>query len=237
MTRMLASVQDLEEALLVLEAGADLIDLKAPSAGALGALPLEDVQRIVAAVAGRRPVSATIGDLPMEPAMVLAAARAMAATGVDFVKVGFFPGGDWAATVAALSTLAASGSRLVAVLFGDQRPDLALLQSLADGGFAGAMLDTADKAAGSLTGFCDLPYLSGFVRHSRDLGMLTGLAGSLREPDVLPLLKLQPDYLGFRGALCRNGQRRSRLDPHSVESILRLVRPAAGVRRFGTVAG
>ena len=95
MTRMLASVANLEEALLVLQAGADLIDLKAPAAGALGALPPEAVRQIVTAVAGRRPVSATIGDLPMEPARVLEAAREMAATVVDFVKVGFFPGGDW----------------------------------------------------------------------------------------------------------------------------------------------
>ena len=59
MSGMLASVENLAEALLVLEAGADIIDLKSPSAGALGALPLTTVREIVQVLAGRRPVSAS----------------------------------------------------------------------------------------------------------------------------------------------------------------------------------
>ncbi|NJD06948.1 MAG: hypothetical protein FIA97_10690 [Methylococcaceae bacterium] len=227
MTMMLASVQNLDEALLVLESGVDLIDLKAPSAGALGALPTKEVRRIVSAVAGRRPVSATVGDLPMEPATVLEAGRAMAATGVDYVKVGFFPDGDWFGCIDACSGLATSGTRLVAVLFGDQSPDLAVLPTLASNGFAGVMLDTMDKSAGPLTACCGARFLREFVRLSRDLGLLTGLAGSLREADIDPLLELEPGYLGFRGGLCVNAQRSSALDPRRVESLLKRLRSSA----------
>ncbi|MEN8197292.1 MAG: (5-formylfuran-3-yl)methyl phosphate synthase [Pseudomonadota bacterium] len=91
MTGMLASVGTLEEAEQVLRAGADIIDLKAPAAGALGALATRDVEAIVQRISSQRPVSATIGDLPLIPATVADAVAAMAATGVDFIKIGFSP--------------------------------------------------------------------------------------------------------------------------------------------------
>ena len=47
MTGMLASVATLAEARLVEESGVDIIDLKNPAEGALGALPLAEVVRIV----------------------------------------------------------------------------------------------------------------------------------------------------------------------------------------------
>ena len=91
MTMMLASVRSLDEALIALEGGADLIDLKEPSRGALGALDHAAVRICVQAINGRRPVSATIGDLPsMDPQLMTDAVERMAATGVDFIKIGFF---------------------------------------------------------------------------------------------------------------------------------------------------
>jgi len=219
MTGMLASVENLAEALSVLAAGADIIDLKAPALGALGALPVERVRGIVAALAGRRPVSATVGDLPMEPGTVRQAVEAMAATGVDYVKIGFFPGGDWAATMAALAPVAAQGVRLVAVLFGDQSLKLSYVEALSQAGFRGVMLDTLDKRGGALTQVCTLENLRDFVAEAKAFGLLCGLAGSLREADVPLLLNLRPDYLGFRGALCRQHERTAALDLDAAQTI------------------
>ena len=106
MTGMLASVNSLIEARLVLQVGVDIIDLKQPDQGALGALALVDVKEIVAEVNSRCPVSATIGDLPLQAQAVYNATKAMAETGVDYVKIGFFPGGDWQTTLDKLSRLA-----------------------------------------------------------------------------------------------------------------------------------
>lgn len=219
MTALLASVANLNEALLVLEAGADIVDLKAPAQGALGALPIEDVRAIVAAIGGRKPVSATVGDLPMRPATVLQAVERMAAQGPDYVKIGFFPGGDWPGVVEALAAAAARETRLVAVLFGDRRPDLAIVPRLAEAGFAGVMLDTQDKTGGPLTRRCERSYLAEFVESASARGLLTGLAGSLRLADIPPLLELRPDYLGFRGALCRNRERIAELDLEAVQAV------------------
>jgi uncharacterized protein (UPF0264 family) len=223
MTGMLASVANLAEARLVAEAGVDIIDLKNPARGALGALPVEEVARIVQALGGRHPVSATVGDLPMEPGIVAPAVEAMAATGVDYVKIGFFPGGDWSGVIFGLQPLAAAGIRLVAVLFGDCAPDLARVSALAGAGFAGAMLDTADKRKGSLPAVCEPGFLHDFVAEVRGHGLLCGLAGSLRAGDVPLLRALEPDYLGFRGALC-GGDRIGNLDRDAVQNLLSLVK-------------
>ncbi len=88
MTAMLASVRTLDEALFALEGGADFIDLKEPSQGALDHAA---VRVCVHAIGGRRPVSATMGDIvSMDPREMIAAVERMAATGVDYIKIGFF---------------------------------------------------------------------------------------------------------------------------------------------------
>ncbi|MDR2219221.1 MAG: (5-formylfuran-3-yl)methyl phosphate synthase [Methylobacillus sp.] len=212
MNRLLVSVTDIEEALIALECGADIIDLKNPAAGALGALPPATLREIAGKVAGRKPVSATIGDLPMAPEQLVAAARATAQTGVDFVKIGFFGHAEHEACIAALQSLTADGIRLVAVLFADDDPDLNLVAHLARAGFYGVMLDTAAKNGQGLRHYLSDATLGAFVAKSRAQGLLTGLAGSLSMADLDALLPLRADYLGFRGALCAGARRTARLE-------------------------
>ena len=222
MTGMLASVATLAEAEIVFAQAVDIIDLKDPASGALGALPLSTMANIVRYVNGTSQVSATIGDLlDMDPQAVCERVRRTADTGVDFVKVGLFPAPTLAACVDALGREAQRGVRLVAVLLADLNPPLHLLDSLAAQGFTGAMLDTAGKHQGSLTSVMTLPALEQFVHHTRSVGLLSGLAGSLRLPDIAPLTALAPDYLGFRGALCQHGLRTRPLSPAAVSAVRR----------------
>lgn len=224
MTRMLASVTGPEEAEVALSGGADIIDLKDPARGALGAVDEAVVRATVARVAGRRPVSAVTGDLPMQPATLAEAASRMAEAGADFVKLGIFPGGDPEGCLRAVAPLAAR-VRLIAVLFADRAPDLSLLPLLAEAGFAGAMLDTAGKDGSRLLDHMDLSRLRRFVGACRHHGLLPGLAGALEAPDVPRLLVLDPAVLGFRGALCGEGGRTAPIDPGAVETIRALIPP------------
>lgn len=226
MTGVLASVRSVAEAALVLEAGADFIDLKEPSAGALGALPAETIRAVVAHVAGRRSVSATVGDLPMEPGRIAAAVSRTAALGVDIVKVGVFPGGDPEGCLAVLADAAGQGRRIVLVMFADLGPDFALVERARDLGLAGVMLDTAEKGGGGLRRHLGPDRLASFVDRARSAGLLTGLAGSLAVSDIPALLPLRPDYLGFRGALCRGGRSGS-LDQARVRAVCAAVRAEA----------
>ncbi len=243
MTAMLASVRSLDEALFALAAGADFIDLKEPSQGALGALDHAAVRVCVKAIGGRRPVSATIGDIvSMDPREMTAAVERMAVTGVDYIKIGFFAHPRSFDCARALAKLA-DRTQLVAVIFADEpwsldpspsgtrehlgrsrgagvRDDLiALTNALAEAGFAGAMLDTVHKTGKTLRDWRNASELRSFGQESRRLGLLTGLAGSLRREDIEPLLELEPDYLGFRGALCRGADRRQGLDAEAFSEI------------------
>jgi uncharacterized protein (UPF0264 family) len=218
MTGLLASVATLDEAALALELGADIVDLKDPAKGALGAWTTDRLQEAVRRFGDRGVLSATTGDLPMTPSMLVRAARETAATGVRYVKVGFFKGGDHPACAAALAPLAAGGLRLVAVMMADQQPEFALLPVLAQAGFAGAMLDTADKRAGGLMRHQSGATLVAFVAEARRMGLMSGLAGSLSLADIPALAAPDPDYLGFRGALCR-GDRTGSLDPASFRKV------------------
>ncbi|MFG1381660.1 (5-formylfuran-3-yl)methyl phosphate synthase [Xanthobacter versatilis] len=216
---LLASVADLAEMEVALGAGADIVDLKNPAEGALGAWAEAPLKAAVArwrAAGCVTGLSATVGDQPMDPAIILAAARRTASTGVPLVKIGFpLPlDGAGAALAPVLDALRplALGTRLIAVLFADQDPDLSTIAQFAEAGFHGVMLDTADKAAGGLLAHLPVPRLAGFVAEARAAGLLTGLAGSLKLQDIAPLATLKPHYLGFRGALCATG-RTSALDP------------------------
>ena len=219
MTGWLASITGVDEARQAVAAGASIIDCKNPRAGALGALPDEIVRAVVAAVAGRASVSATVGDFPsMDPAVVRDAVVAMARTGVDYVKVGLFPSPELDACLAALEPIARR-QPLVAVLFADRQPDFSLIPHLAALGFAGVMLDTAGKTGGGLLAHQSPDALADFVRQARRHGLLTGLAGSLKLADIDRLLPIEPDYLGFRGALCRDHARVAELDPAALAAV------------------
>jgi uncharacterized protein (UPF0264 family) len=218
MTGMLASVNSVAEALLVLNAQVDIIDLKQPELGALGALDTDLVKQIVSEIAGRCLVSATVGDLPMQPEIVFNAVKAMATTGVDYVKIGFFPEGDSLATVQKLAELTPQHA-LIAVLFADTQPDFTLIGALKQAGFTGVMLDTMDKHKGSLIQIMTQTDIAQFVNLAKTQSLLCGLAGSLRLDDIAALMPYQVDYLGFRGALCEQHQRTGQLNQLAIAQI------------------
>jgi uncharacterized protein (UPF0264 family) len=224
----LASVVSAAEAALVLRGGADIIDCKDPASGALGALDAKAIHAVVDTIRGRLPVSATIGDLPAEADAMVAAMSATAATGVDIVKIGFFGDCDPRPAIAALGREKPRGKELVAVLMADRDPDFSLLAEFAAHGFAGAMLDTADKSAGSLTAVLSRERLREFVRNAQAAGLSAGLAGSLRVSDIAGLARLAPDVLGFRGALCTSG-RTSALDSARLAAVRNVIESARSI--------
>lgn len=223
--RLLVSVRDPEEALQAAAGGIDLIDLKEPAAGALGALAPALARATMQALRGGgygQPVSATIGD--HEPGwshrQVRERIEALAAAGVDWVKVGIGPGLerplDW------LDMLAGLPAAVVPVFIVDAGLEPGLWRE-ACRRFPLLMLDTADKLGGSLLERLDPATLAEAVVLAQAQGAGCGLAGALRIEDVPALRRLGCDYAGFRSAVCE-GPREGRLAP---ERLARL-RAAAG---------
>jgi len=183
-TLMLASVTSLADIEAALAGGADVIDV----AGA-GPSP-QTVRDTVAAVAGRRPVSAAVG--PGAPDAV----AVMADAGAAWVRVEVDQPGP-------LPHLApfAHRVRLVAVLPTGHTPAFELLPRLAETGFTGVMLDTAWQRSGRLLDHVGMPALARFVADALAHGLTSGLAGALEPPDIPRLLVLHPGLLRFGRAL------------------------------------
>lgn len=220
--RLLISVRSVAEARVALGSGADIIDIKEPREGVLGAASPETIRAIVEAASGRRRVSATVGDMPPGEAAA-AAAAAMAALGVDYVKTGTFPGGGACANLEPFAPLAARGGRLILVMFADLAPDFALVGQAAAVGFTGVMLDTAAKGQGGLRTHLSAAETGRFIGLARRAGLMAGLAGSLKAADIAPLAALGPDVLGFRGAACTGGAREGTLDAAALRALRRQV--------------
>lgn len=228
-TGVLASVANLEEAKIALDAKVDIIDLKDPSQGTLGAVSTKVAREVVQFVSGQCLVSATIGDLPMQARSIGKAIAAMGSTGVDIVKVGIF--GDLTDEImTSLQTQVINGAgilngrqfSIVTVFFVDKDLDLEKIPALAKIRIRGVMLDTADKTHGSLRAYMRDEALQSFINQARSFGLLAGLAGSLQLGDIAALLPLKPDYLGFRGALCQGNSRVESLHSAAVKELVAL---------------
>jgi len=227
MMRLLVSVRSVDEALLAAGAGADFIDLKEPGLGALGGLPVASIAAIVAALCRQRitlPLSATIGDLPMHAlGDILAQVNAVAACGVDYVKVGIT---REPAASSVLDALARCGAAVVPVFIADRGLDEVLIAQAAELGFPALMADTANKHAGSLFDVVPVAALRRFIAVTRASGMLVGLAGALQRSHAAALADLAPDFAGFRSAVCVGGRSQA-LDAPSLRDLVDTIRQVA----------
>ena len=219
MTQILISVTSIADAQLALDNGADIIDLKDPSAGALGALPLPLIQEIVSHVNGRKLVSATIGDLIMQPDLILQSVALLAATKVDYIKIGFFETVDFQPCLDALQTVTQNGVKLIAVLFAEYKYPEGLLDLIKKVGFIGVMLDTATKNGRTFLDHYSVKERENFARKVLALDLTFGLAGSLKLEHIAIVKALNPTYIGFRGGVCNNNQRQLAIDAEKIRAI------------------
>jgi uncharacterized protein (UPF0264 family) len=220
MTGMLASVRNLEEAKLVYQGGADIIDLKEPNQGALGATPIAEIHRVVDDLWEKCIISATIGDLPADAAEINNKIMQTAETGVDYVKVGMFSERHIETCLPNLVHCANKGISMIAVFFADMEFDVDnAINAASNARLKGVMLDTARKGSGSLLVHKNILQLEYFVNRAKQKDLLTGLAGSLGTEDVPTLLKASPDYIGFRTALCDSNIRIGSLNIQSIQSV------------------
>lgn len=234
MTKLLISVTSVEEARIAAENGADIIDLKDPRSGALGALPLPTIQLIMEYMRSEqadKPVSATIGDVPMDIDLIESDAEpnmaervtALAASGVDFIKIGFFEAKDYQPCLNALKPLIQTGVKLIAVLFAEyQYPDN-FVNDIHQVGFAGLMLDTAHKGGQTILYYHSCNSYAALAEKVKNAGMAFGLAGSLRLQDIDQLSNLAPTYMGFRGGVCEQNSRLAALDKEKIKAIRKVL--------------
>ena len=211
--KLLVSVADAAEARAAIEGGADIIDAKDPTTGALGRVSLFVLQAIRETVVSSIPLSAALGDvrfLDEVPAQF---------DGIDiplsFVKLGIH-GFDAASCARGIAAGVARASRLpgepglVVVGFADiQKADGLTLAQMAElavrEGADGFLVDTARKASGSLFDYCTTGDLRD-IHSNLPAGFTFAVAGSLKVEDIAAAIETDAEVIGVRGAACEAGR-------------------------------
>lgn len=217
MTKLLVSPKNLDEALTVAKTNVDIIDVKNPKEGSLGANFPWVISKIREEVVSETPISAAIGDFPNLPGSASLAALGALEAGADIIKVGLRgpENPDEAAFLMRQIVKAVEGSdsvEIVACVYGDYERAGTLnpsyLPSIGDiAGVDYVMIDTAIKDGKPLTEFLPAEQLKGFVEEAHYSGLKVALAGSLGLEEIEELKPLGPDVIGVRGAVCEGKDR------------------------------
>ena len=220
--RLLVSVVSAEEARRALANGADIIDVKDPGEGALGAPSPRVLSEVVRVVGDAAPVSVALGDLPNLPHTAALAARGAALSGADYVKVGLRGVrelDDAAALMRAVADAVRVGGDRVSVIAAAYAEADALdppalapacLPALVERtGISGVLVDTFLKDGRGLYGWLSESALTDLIVRTRAAGGSFAVAGQLTRGD---LRRVAADVVGVRSAVCRGGDRAAELD-------------------------
>ena len=225
--KLLVSPINVTEAKAVLDGGADIVDVKNPKEGSLGANFPWMIRAVVDMVGSKKPVSATIGDFNFKPGTASLAALGAAASGADYIKIGLYDIQTTDQAEELLSNVVRSikgydsNKFAVAAAYADYRrinsiSPLLLPEVGAKVGADVVMIDTGIKDGRSLFEFMSEEELTRFVDDARDLGLTTALAGTIKFEDLDVLRRINPDILGIRGVVC-GGDRNDEIKQELVE--------------------
>jgi uncharacterized protein (UPF0264 family) len=230
--KLLVSVVSAGEARVAAAAGADIVDVKNPAEGSLGAPSPAVIADVRAVVRAELPVSAAIGDMPNLPGTAALAALGAARSGATFVKVGLWGVSTEDEAVVLLRTVRDAvadvpGVVVVAAAYADARrvaqaplaPELLPRAArAADVGIC--LLDTAVKDGRGLLEWLSPGALASLVADAHAAGLQVALAGALREEDLPAIRDTAADIAGVRSAACGDGRRSAPLDGVRVRALV-----------------
>ena len=216
--KLLISPTDEKEAEEAIAGGADIIDVKNPKEGSLGASFPWVIKRITEITPANIEVSCAIGDALNLPCAVSLAALGAATTGVDYIKVGLYglKTKEEAVYLMQNVTKAVKGCnssiKIVATGYADAKRigsvNPLLVPEIANEAKVDvAMIDTAVKDGKSLFALLTNTQLRNFADTAHTHGLKVALAGSLQKEDLPKVHDLGADIVGLRGAACTNSDR------------------------------
>ncbi len=226
-SRLVVSVSCPHEADSAIRGGADLIDIKDPTRGSLGAASPHVWEGVVGEIAGRKPYSMALGELTEIESTFSFGSLA----GAQFAKVGLADSlelPNWKSKLSWVREQLPSGTRLVAVVYGDwQRgrtpSPTAILKFAHRNRCSGILFDTVQKDGSTLFDHLSQAEIKPLLSEANAKKLFTCLAGSLTLTTLPLALALDPDYVAVRGAACLAGDRQGSVDASCVRKISNLV--------------
>lgn len=215
---LLISPINAEEALESIEGGADIVDVKNPKEGSLGANFPWVIKNIREITPEGMHVSATLGDVPYKPGTVSLAAAGAVVSGADYIKVGLYGTKNYDEALEVMENVVKSvkefddDALIVASGYADAHrvgavDPMEIPRVAADAGADLAMVDTAVKDGKTLFDFMDVDKLQKFNDTIHDYGLKSALAGSIKKDQLKLLHDIGCDVVGIRGAACTGGDR------------------------------
>ena len=209
-----------DEAEEAIAGGADLIDVKEPDRGPLGRADDSALEAIRNRVAGRRPISAALGEL--------IDFTGSPPVGYAFLKWGLAGiGSDWRDRLAQVHAACANP---VIVGYADWQcagaPDIdeVVAHACARRGSI-LLIDTHCKDANfrgrrpTLLDWLPMPWLTAAVNRCRRAEVRVALAGCLGYAEIEAVRELRPDWIAVRGLACVDQSRTRTISRERVQSI------------------
>ncbi len=217
---LLISPINTEEALEAIEGGADIIDVKNPKEGSLGANFPWVIKNIREVTPKEMLVSATLGDVPYKPGTVSLAALGASVSGADYIKVGLYGTKNYDEAFEVMKNVVKTvndyneDAIVVASGYADAHrvgavDPMEIPKVAADAGADLAMVDTAVKDGKTLFDFMNEEKIAEFNDKIHEFGLKSALAGSVKKYQLQTLYNLGTDVVGIRGAACTGGDRNS----------------------------
>ena len=211
--KLLISPKNETEAVEAVAGGADIIDVKNPEEGPLGANFPWIIRRIRQVTPANIEVSCTLGEAPNRPGSMTLASLGAATTGVNYIKAGLYGLKTPEESVYLMQNVVKAAKdfnpsiKVVASGYADavriSTVDPSLVPEIAHEAKADiAMIDTAVKDGKNLFTFLTKPQLQRFVDAAHSYGLKAALAGSLQKEDLPTVYALGADVVGLRGAAC-----------------------------------
>lgn len=225
--KLLVSPTNTEEAISALNGGADVIDIKNPKEGSLGANFPWVIRDVKETIEGKKPISAALGDFNYKPGTAALAAYGAAAAGADYVKVGLYDVKTEEQALDMMKGIAQSlkgmDIKVVACGYSDYERidsiDPKLLPAIGEkAGVDLVMVDTGVKDGRSTFEFMSEDDLIEFVNDAHARGLETAIAGTIKFDDIPALKRIQPTIIGVRGIVC-GGDRSTTIRQELVEKL------------------
>lgn len=227
--RLLVSPMNVDEARAALAGGADILDVKNPKEGSLGANFPWAIRAVADLASGRVPVSATIGDLDYKPGTASLAALGAAFSGAEYVKAGLLGVKTQEQALEMLKEIVRAvkdfdpAKKVVASGYSDyvragSLSPMLLPDAAASAGADVVMVDTAIKDGRSTFEFMSERELEDFISLGRACDLEVAIAGTIGFEHLEMLKRLNPDIIGVRGIVC-GGDRKSSIRAELVERL------------------
>ncbi len=243
---LLISVRTIDEVRAALP-GADIIDIKEPSRGALGMADLATIGEIARILSLSDPeigLSVALGELQEWPAD---RERSALPDGITWAKLGLRGEQQrpdwrerWLCLRQELDQQSGRALNWIAVAYADaekvQSPAVhEVLQAAVETGCAGLLIDTVTKSGGSLLEYLSPLELLDIMRRARECHLPVAIAGKVSARDLPLLCALEPDIIGVRSAVCRQGDRAQAVSSAGVAGFLKQL--AAACRPDDNLSG